>query len=483
MINDFVCVNVGDKYSDFYVDALYAGIKRNTEQDFKFWCITDRPRDVNPEIAQIIVDDELTGWWAKLHLFNAGLSLPHKVIFFDLDTIIIKTIDALRNCYTLLPLATLDEFGNPSHWASGVMIMDRAELFYLWQYRHNQNGFHGDQDWLEHHAKGKTEHKFLQDILPDGYFVSYKEHNLMFDVPGDKTHVVCFHGTPKQHECDHAWVKNNWVKELSLKTSANTSENEIKSNIKSFVAYARGNGIKLLSAHWGFDQTINGTAYLVAGGASLEQDWIKLLQAREGDKVFACNGSIKWLNQRGLVPDYGVIADSRFENLQFMQETQVAHWLLASNCNISLLHKAHLSGAAVNYYHGMAISAPEALNELGLNEPVLSAGSTVGLKQFLLAVAMGFRKIVLIGYDGCITENKLHAYHQNIKHDDRQMQITIGAKSFLVTPWLAYQAQEWAKLIYIMRDLDIELQVNDDTLIGHIAKVAFDSTNDVRLAA
>lgn len=84
---NFVCFNFGNKYNNAYVDALYHMIFRYNKIS-RFICVTDRKRNVNKDIEQLIIyDDEYEGAWVKLHCFHDN-ELPYKFICLDLDIII-----------------------------------------------------------------------------------------------------------------------------------------------------------------------------------------------------------------------------------------------------------------------------------------------------------------------------------------------------------------------------------------------------------
>ena len=52
---NILCVKHGIKYSADYVNTLYNMISRHCNLPFKFFCLTDNPNDINPNIHTIAV--------------------------------------------------------------------------------------------------------------------------------------------------------------------------------------------------------------------------------------------------------------------------------------------------------------------------------------------------------------------------------------------------------------------------------------------
>lgn len=194
------CVQVGNycgKGSE-YVNKLYHSVNKNLTVPHKFVCFTDNPDGVECETRPI----EGEGWYAKLYLFRQFTE--GKVIFFDLDTLILQNINFLTKYNG--KFAILRDFYRPQGYGSGIMlwrggfghdITDRYESMG----RPHLSG--GDQEFIERHARGKL----LQDLFPKK-IVSYKAH-AMAGVP-DSVAVVCFHGYPKPHDFQFGWVKDSW---------------------------------------------------------------------------------------------------------------------------------------------------------------------------------------------------------------------------------------------------------------------------------
>jgi hypothetical protein len=84
---NIIFVKWGTKYSSDDVNRLYESLYRD---DFTFYCYTDDPYNINPNINIIPIPKKpaLKVWWNKLYVFNKDFPLSGKTIFFDLDVYI-----------------------------------------------------------------------------------------------------------------------------------------------------------------------------------------------------------------------------------------------------------------------------------------------------------------------------------------------------------------------------------------------------------
>ena len=93
-----VSMKWGKKYGADYVNRLYNMVKRNTTLPFKFICYTDDANGLLPEIqARPLPEMDLPEGpergWRKLSLFKKDIDLSGRILFLDLDTVIVGNID------------------------------------------------------------------------------------------------------------------------------------------------------------------------------------------------------------------------------------------------------------------------------------------------------------------------------------------------------------------------------------------------------
>jgi hypothetical protein len=206
------CLKWGDKYGVDYVNILHGMVQRHLSVPHRFVCLTDDPRGIACETLPIVPN--LPTWWGKLTLF--AHRLPGRILYFDLDTVIVDGIDGFA-AYDG-PFCLIKPFYRDRGFASGVMSIAPDFGGEVWEKfaRNPQAAIDmcrryaappwnlGDQRWLELNIERAD---YWQDVLP-GQLVSYKVH-CAGGLP-DGSHVVCFHGKPDPHEVGDPWVKEHW---------------------------------------------------------------------------------------------------------------------------------------------------------------------------------------------------------------------------------------------------------------------------------
>lgn len=170
----------------------------------EFYCITDKPIE---GINCIEADPALQGWWQKIRLFKDETFKEDRVIYFDLDTYIVGSIDHLADYQG--DFAMLGDFWHSNRVASGVMLWNPKSCWYLWeaylgQGKPQAEGWEvGDGWWLQRNCRTAD---ILQVEFP-GTFASYKSE-CTEGIPGDVS-VVCFHGEPRPHQ-SNGWAGEQW---------------------------------------------------------------------------------------------------------------------------------------------------------------------------------------------------------------------------------------------------------------------------------
>ncbi len=190
MLN-IVCVNHGNylgRGAD-YVRRLRDAVELNLTRKYAFHVIED-------------VSD-VTGWWAKLAMFQPG-RFEGRCVYFDLDTVITGSIDHMTGYSG--SFAMLEDFYYPQIKASGVMMWSAGEADHIWS-RWDSAGRpsfdkRGDGGWIDAMMPNALR---LQTLFP-GQIVSFKKH-CMDGVPAN-ARVVCFHGRPRPHVLSD--LMSNW---------------------------------------------------------------------------------------------------------------------------------------------------------------------------------------------------------------------------------------------------------------------------------
>ena len=212
MIAVFCVLKSGGDYNLDYVMKLRNMIKRNSTVPYDFICLTDL--EIDPRVCKSIpLVREWAGWWSKIELFRPGLTDKQKIIYFDLDTLIVKNIDdILSYAHSMTALRPWNRKNRQAGLsASGMMAWrnDASNSFLFDQFKlENISNYRGgDQEYISKILmENGVETTFFQTAFSGIY--SYKRNcrkGLLSDA-----RIVCFHGKPRPHEMNQKWVKENW---------------------------------------------------------------------------------------------------------------------------------------------------------------------------------------------------------------------------------------------------------------------------------
>lgn len=212
-----VRVKANVPYPLHYVTRLQAMVARHLRRPHRFACLTDRPWELPPTIASVPIGStaHLPGWWAKVELFNPAHALGDRVLYLDLDTLIVADLDPIVDYpspFALVPHAGTfrgrDGLAVVPRFNSSVMVWDAGvpdHLFTDWR-RAVAHRLWGDQDWIgEQHPQA--------DTMPLEWFprISELTNGHEFVVPS-ATKVILVK-KPKNEEAAARWpaVREAWV--------------------------------------------------------------------------------------------------------------------------------------------------------------------------------------------------------------------------------------------------------------------------------
>lgn len=221
-----VCMKWGTKFPPYYVNRLYAGVKRGLARPFRFVCFTETPDGIRDEVEihplpEVPFEAEMVramttgrrrGAWRKITMTKPDeIGLEGPTLVMDLDVVVAGRLDDLFE------------------HAPGKVCMGRE-----WRYRRTGRiGGHGSvyrfepgrHDYLYTDFAGdveaalayRGEQKYISltahrhgdlEYYPDGWICSFKRQaipvvplNLVIKprLPGT-CRVMCFHGRPKMEE-------------------------------------------------------------------------------------------------------------------------------------------------------------------------------------------------------------------------------------------------------------------------------------------
>jgi len=213
MMPTLACVlKSGGEYKPEHVERLYRQVRDPGRwPPGRFVCLTDFTSVVNPLVRasdQRPLTRNWPGWWSKLELCAPEHDELGDILFLDLDTTV---VGSLEDVASVDRLTLLDDFLRSGVLASGVMYLPVRKRRQAWEFLHMGAGpalvvqsFRRKGDAGFFNMIWRDEADRWQDVLP-GQLVSYKLHvqpaeNL---IPWD-ARLVCHHGHPRPWEvvCD-----------------------------------------------------------------------------------------------------------------------------------------------------------------------------------------------------------------------------------------------------------------------------------------
>ena len=138
--------------------------------------ITDAKKAVNENIIQRVVTPHYKTWWNKVHMFRDDIGLEGRIVFMDLDVVIINNIDHLwdfeGDAFVIIQDFNRCRIKNWKVRNSSVMKFYPGCENQVWHEfdKHKMdviNRMHGDQDWV-------TKMLPNSNMWPRDWIMSYK---------------------------------------------------------------------------------------------------------------------------------------------------------------------------------------------------------------------------------------------------------------------------------------------------------------------
>jgi len=229
------CLIHDTKYDFDYVHRLYNSLCRNLTPEVVFHVYTESNRPVpKPWIHHALkewpgIRGPKASWWYKIQLFNPDF-VNHRMMYFDLDTVIVGNIDWLWQ-QKVGYLWTIRDFkylwkSRKETINSSVMVFNPADFAYIYrdfdEHRVlHTHRWHGDQDYItEKINKASLRYLDMTRILSwkwqikDGG-IEWKTRKPI--APGTGTiqephhSIYVFHGSPNPHDAkDDPVIRDNW---------------------------------------------------------------------------------------------------------------------------------------------------------------------------------------------------------------------------------------------------------------------------------
>ena len=235
---DCACLIHDTLYDWSYVDKLYRSLCRNLTPTVRMHVYTESTRFVpNNYIRHNIEEwDGVRGpkrsWWYKIQLFNTAHweRSNTKMLYFDLDTVIVGNIDWLWQGDSNKFWAPRDfkYLMRSSRWAinSSVMWFDPSKYQYVYKQfdlkqivNNPRCPWHGDQDYIYEKVKDDVAFYDTNRIVSYRWQVQEGGYDFRYRKPidpgspsavGGEVSVLVFHGKPNPHEVQDSLIAQHW---------------------------------------------------------------------------------------------------------------------------------------------------------------------------------------------------------------------------------------------------------------------------------
>jgi hypothetical protein len=197
-------------YTAEYVERLSAMVRRWMDRPYRFVCLTDQPWLFSGDVETAVVQSYmgLKAWWTKLQMFNPERGWKGRVLYLDLDTLVVSSLAPVLDynaSFALAPHAGTfegkDGLKVVKRFNSSVMVWDAGAADGLYEHWTPDvaNRLWGDQDWIGERASNAA-------TMPAEWFPRLSEIGQFGEVP--VTAKVILAKKPKNHVAAQTWP---WV--------------------------------------------------------------------------------------------------------------------------------------------------------------------------------------------------------------------------------------------------------------------------------
>jgi len=222
----------------------------------------------------------------------------------------------------------------------------------------------------------------------------------------------------------------------------------------------------------------DGHMVITGSGHSLPKHLDELKQERiEGRPICAVKGTHDFLIENGLEPDLFVSCEPRERDLKYVSDRTV--YFLASRCSPTLFDQ--LAGKKIVVWHALAggkdikhTGAPLTWDDLTLQPecPIWNGrigdggGTTSGLRALNLCYLIGYKNLILYGFDSCLAPDKDTKRFTGEKVGNAwKGDVIVDGRRFWCNGAWAQQAVEFQELY---KGMDIRVDAKGDGLIAAI---------------
>lgn len=275
-------------------------------------------------------------------------------------------------------------------------------------------------------------------------------------------------------------------KMVDISTIAKFSQKWLENTIDNIASINEKGGYLLSSLE---DKFIGQSAMILGAGPSLNDNIEKIKANRNRFVLFAVNKAVKYLEKKGIVPDFIVCLDAR--NMDSTLDVD-PEYLAKTNCIADIrvdhaLFKKNFKKIFADFADSDFLARKIAENNSCMK--FYESGGTASILAFVSAVKMGFSKIVLAGIDLAFKDNIIYADGQVMNRISPEEIVVDDVKKDLirvksVTGGDVYSRADYEAFIHqfetVVKELNYENTYNISSFGAHIEgvkPVAFEHLN------
>lgn len=200
-------------YTPEYVANLRAMVDRHLREPCRFVCFTDAPVSVAGVEPIPVERMPGFGWWSKLHLFRPDNGLKGRVLYLDLDVLVVGDLAPVvhvDSTFALLPdggstFQPKDGRRVVKRFNSSVMVFDAGSEDGLWSAFTPAvaDRLWGDQDWIAECRPGA-------DMLPIEWFPRLSSIGPSGAIPAEARVVLAKKPKPAVAAQRWPWFAERW---------------------------------------------------------------------------------------------------------------------------------------------------------------------------------------------------------------------------------------------------------------------------------
>jgi hypothetical protein len=245
---------------------------------------------------------------------------------------------------------------------------------------------------------------------------------------------------------------------IQIRTQNCVPDDRIQANIK-YATTLHDNWIRECQPH-------DLTAVMVSGGPSFVDhlDELKACRRRKSNRIVCVKHSHDVLIENKIIPWACVLLDPRNHVQDFIESPHPdVTYFTASMCHPTTLDRLLDRSARIWGYHALVGAGEQ--SALDATDILVAGGSTSAVRGIFLLHALGFRKFRMFGYDSCY-RGEVDREETDAKGRQKYFDVEVSGRKFVSDPELIAQAQDFDKMLGVMKHLDLDIV--GDGMIPHI---------------